>query len=53
MRLYRSLLVGLATWHSRSRQRDALSRLDDHLFADIGITREAQMVECLKPFWCP
>jgi uncharacterized protein YjiS (DUF1127 family) len=53
MRLYHSLLAGLVTWHSRSRQRDALSRLDDHLLADIGITREVQLVECSKPFWCP
>jgi uncharacterized protein YjiS (DUF1127 family) len=53
MRLYRSLLAGLVTWHSRARQRDALSWLDDHLLADIGITRGAQMVECSKPFWRP
>ena len=53
MRLYRNLLAGLVSWHYRARQRDALSRLDDHLLADIGITREAQMVECSKPFWCP
>jgi uncharacterized protein YjiS (DUF1127 family) len=53
MPLYHSLLAGLVTWHSRSRQRDALSRLDDHLLADIGITREVQLVECSKPFWCP
>jgi YD repeat-containing protein len=53
MRLYCNLLAGLVSWHSRARQRDALSRLDDHLLADIGITREAQMVECSKPFWCP
>ena len=53
VRLYRSLLVALANWRSRARQRGSLSRLDDYLLADIGITREAQMVECSKPFWCP
>jgi len=39
---------------SRSRQLEALARLDDRLLADIGLTREAQMVECSKLFWwCP
>jgi uncharacterized protein YjiS (DUF1127 family) len=39
---------------SRARQRQALARLDDRLLADIGLTREAQMVECSKLFsWCP
>ena len=39
---------------SRARQRDALSRLDDRLLADIGLTREQQMLECSKLFWwCP
>ena len=40
-----------ATWRSRERQRRALARLDDRLLADIGLTREAQMVECAKLFW--
>jgi len=26
-------------------------RLDDRLLADIGLTREVQMVECSKLFW--
>jgi uncharacterized protein YjiS (DUF1127 family) len=44
----------VATWRSRARQRQALARLDDRLLADIGLTREAQMVECSKLFWwCP
>ena len=39
---------------SRSRQLEALARLDDRLLADIGLTREAQMVECSKLFrWFP
>jgi uncharacterized protein YjiS (DUF1127 family) len=38
-------------WRSRARQRKALARLDDRLLADIGLTREAQMVECSKLFW--
>ena len=44
----------VAVWRSRARQREALARLDDRLLADIGLTREAQMVECSKLFWrCP
>jgi uncharacterized protein YjiS (DUF1127 family) len=27
------------------------SRLDNRLLADIGLTREAQMMECSKLFW--
>ena len=53
-RLCRRARVLVAAWHSRARQLEALSRLDDRLLADIGLTREAQMVECSKLFWwCP
>ncbi len=40
-----------AAWGCRARQRDALSRLDDRLLADIGLTREEQMLVCSKLFW--
>jgi uncharacterized protein YjiS (DUF1127 family) len=40
----------VATWRSRVRQHQALARLDDRLLADVGMTREAQMVECSKLF---
>ena len=54
MRLGRRVRALMATWRSRARQRQALARLDDRLLADIGLTREAQMVECSKLFWsCP
>jgi uncharacterized protein YjiS (DUF1127 family) len=36
---------------SRSRQREALSSLDDHLLDDIGVTRQQANVEAAKPFW--
>ena len=50
MRLCRQARALVATWHSRQRQ--ALARLDDdRLLADIGLRREAQMVECSKLFW--
>ena len=53
-RLCRQARALMAVWRSRARQREALARLDDRLLADIGLTREAQMVECSKLFWwCP
>jgi uncharacterized protein YjiS (DUF1127 family) len=51
MRLCRRARALVATWRSLARQREALARLDDRLLADIGFTREAQMVECSKLFW--
>ena len=54
MRLGGRVRALIATWRSRARQREALARLDDRLLADIGLTREAQMVECSKLlWWCP
>ena len=38
----------VAAWRTRARQREALARLDDRLLADIGLTREAQILECSK-----
>ena len=51
MRRGRRARALMATWRSRARQRETLARLDDRLLADIGLTREAQMVECSKLFW--
>jgi uncharacterized protein YjiS (DUF1127 family) len=51
MRLWWQARALVATGRSRARQREALARLDDRLLADIGLTREAQMVECSKLFW--
>ena len=54
MRLCRQARALVTTWRSRARQRRAMARLDDRLLADIGLTREMQMVECSKLFWwCP
>jgi uncharacterized protein YjiS (DUF1127 family) len=35
----------------RSRQGEALSRLDDHDLKDIGVTRQQANAEAAKPFW--
>jgi len=40
-----------ATWIERTRQRNALTGLDDHQLRDIGITRLDAARECGKPFW--
>ena len=54
MRLCRQARLLAAMCRPRARQRKALARLDDRLLADIGLTREAQMVECSKLFrWSP
>ena len=49
MRLCRRTRDEMAAW--RARQRRALARLDDRLLADVGITRQAQMMECSKLYW--
>ena len=41
----------LATWIARTRQRHALTALDEHQLRDIGITRLDAARECGKPFW--
>jgi uncharacterized protein YjiS (DUF1127 family) len=38
-------------WVARHRSRAALSRLDDHLLADIGVDREYADREASRPFW--
>jgi len=36
---------------ARSRQREALSTLDDRLLEDIGVTRQQANAEAAKPLW--
>lgn len=38
-------------WNERSRQRQALAELEDHLLKDVGIARSAAAAEASKPFW--
>jgi uncharacterized protein YjiS (DUF1127 family) len=40
-----------ARWSERSRQRRALSYLDDRLLNDIGVTRPQAKAEAAKPPW--
>jgi uncharacterized protein YjiS (DUF1127 family) len=53
IRFCRGARMAVAVWRARVRERQALAQLDDHLLADIGITREARIAECAKPFWHP
>ena len=54
---HRSDLWGTWFWRwcarcsARSRQREALSTLDDRLLEDIGVTRQQANAEAAKPFW--
>jgi uncharacterized protein YjiS (DUF1127 family) len=41
----------LAAWIERTRQRSALTSLEDHMLRDIGITRADAARESRKPFW--
>jgi uncharacterized protein YjiS (DUF1127 family) len=51
------LFWGTRFWHwcvrcsARSRQREALSSLEDRLLEDIGVTRQQAIAEAAKPFW--
>ena len=44
-------LTALRTWHWRARTRRQLSTLDDHMLADIGVSRVEAAREAVKPFW--
>ena len=46
-----SVVRNVLQWDQRSRQRQALADLDDHLLKDVGITRSAATGEVRQPFW--
>jgi uncharacterized protein YjiS (DUF1127 family) len=46
-RAYEQLLI----WLERSRQRQHLAMLSDHMLKDIGLTRADVAAEASKPFW--
>jgi uncharacterized protein YjiS (DUF1127 family) len=52
--LWRRACMAVAEWDSRARQREKLAQLNDHLLADIGLTRAKPIVEVSKLFyWLP
>ena len=50
-RLLVSVALMLAAWDQRRISRNALTRLDDHILRDIGLTPDQAQTECAKPFW--
>lgn len=44
-------LKTLKTWRQKSRQRQALTNLDDDFLNDIGLSRDDVWRESSKPFW--
>jgi len=52
--LWRRACMVIAEWDSRALQLERLAWLNDHLLADVGLTREKQIVEISKLFyWLP
>jgi uncharacterized protein YjiS (DUF1127 family) len=58
LRWYKELylrLIGAADkfskWYDRSRERQALLSMDDHMLHDIGLSRADIWDEARKPFW--
>lgn len=47
----RSWVQLIGVWIERSRQRRALTNLDDRLLDDVGISRCEATREIAKPFW--
>lgn len=44
-------VAALLFWAARSATRHSLRNLDDHMLADIGLTRAQADFESAKPFW--
>ena len=52
--LWRRACMVIAEWDWRALQRERLAQLNDHLLADVGLTREKPIVEVSKLFyWLP
>ncbi|NKB56883.1 MAG: DUF1127 domain-containing protein [Alphaproteobacteria bacterium] len=49
--LWRRFYEIFACWRRRNRQRFDLSKLDDRMLRDIGISWEEADNESSKPFW--
>lgn len=52
-RLLSSVWTSYRLWKARVSARQNLSELDEHLLADIGLTRRQVSREVAKPFWKP
>lgn len=47
----RAALSLIALWYRRARTRAALSRLEAHRLADVGLDARTAAAEAAKPFW--
>ncbi|MGR3803959.1 DUF1127 domain-containing protein [Marinibacterium profundimaris] len=47
------LAAVIVQWDHRKRSRNHLSRLEDHMLEDIGMTRAEARKEASRPFWLP
>ena len=45
------LVATVREWLRRSRTRDEIAELDEHLLRDIGLTRYDAVLESRKHFW--
>ena len=45
------VLGTLRQWRRRSREREQISRMDERMLKDIGITRAEALRLSSKPFW--
>ncbi len=46
-----AVMSTVAVWNRRYKGRRELSQLNDHMLADIGLTRVEAIAEIDKPFW--
>jgi uncharacterized protein YjiS (DUF1127 family) len=54
LQLWRRACMVIAEWDSRALQRERLAQLNDHLLADVGLTRETQIIDRSKLlYWLP
>jgi uncharacterized protein YjiS (DUF1127 family) len=54
LQLWRRACMVIAECDSRALQRERLAQLNDHLLADVGLTREKQIVDVSKLiYWLP
>jgi uncharacterized protein YjiS (DUF1127 family) len=54
LQLWRRACMVIAEWDSRALQGERLAQLNDHLLADVGLTREKQIIDRSKLFfWLP
>ena len=52
--LWSRACMAIAEWDWRALQRERLAQLNDHLLADVGLTREKQIVDVSKLiYWLP